>query len=224
MNARSLALAAGLCLAATQASASIVDAFTVSPNPIDAGSTALLDLSLNLNPDPGYFNAMFTGVGDVSLSSGNGGTASIGLTSGTTSQDIKESFVYLLAGNYSPSYSATVGYSEQHTVYEQTGSYWVPTGYWYYYEYPCGFLSYCDGSYWVSTGGYYQPTYSYVTETVYQTFEDEGSLDLVVNDVSPGNGPGETPLPASLPLLGTGLGALALFASSRKSKKSVAAA
>jgi hypothetical protein len=46
------------------------------------------------------------------------------------------------------------------------------------------------------------------------------NFDVTRSEAPP---PGETPLPAALPLFGTALGALGLFASSKKRKKSVAA-
>jgi hypothetical protein len=62
-------------------------------------------------------------------------------------------------------------------------------------------------------------TLANVFDVYYKIAEGTGSFVT-----SPGQEIGTTPLPAALPLLGTGLGALALFACNRKRRRSLTAA
>jgi hypothetical protein len=211
------ALCAALFAMTSPSQASVVDTFTVSPNPINAGASSLLDLNLSITADPGYFNAQFTG-GTVTLYSGVGPQDSFTITPGINPQDFQQSYIYPLAGNFFPSFTVTANYSEQYQVYQQTGQYWQSSGYWYYYSYSCGFFSTCTGSYWVDTS-HWVPLYGYVTYTATGSFSDRGNLSLVVNPLVDGGPAQATPLPAALPLFAGGLGVVALLARRRKQKR-----
>ena len=215
---KSMSVAGALCAAllalASPSQASVVDTFTVNPNPINAGASSLLDLNLSLLADPGYFNAQFIG-GTVTLYSGIGPSATFGITPGLNPQDFQQSFAYPTAGNFTTSFSISASYSEQYQYLQQTGQYWVSTG-GYYVD--CGFFC----SYFVPTG-YWQAIYSVFTGTSYSNFYDEGTRSLVANALAdPSPDIASTPLPAALPLFAGGLGLIGLLARRRKQRHAAA--
>ena len=69
---------------APEASASVLDVFSVSPGPVAAGHSAGLDLQLTLLADPGYFNAQITG-GSVTFNFGFGTSDTVAITGNSTS-------------------------------------------------------------------------------------------------------------------------------------------
>lgn len=117
-----LAMLAMNCLAeAPEASASVLDMFSVSPDHMAAGHTASLDLQLILLADPGYFNAKITG-GSVTFSSGFGTSDTVAIPGGnSTFADVSTAFTYADVGSYSPSFSAIIGYVEEYTAFGVVG-------------------------------------------------------------------------------------------------------
>jgi hypothetical protein len=196
---------------AWQASASVVDTFSVSPNPITEGGQATIDLALNISSDflcntqtcYGFYNAQFSG-GSATIYDGIGGSQTFNIGSGGNSRDFQLTSTYSNANTWHPSFSVTLGYSENY-------EYWQ---YQYSYSYHCGFLSYCTNDVY----GWTQYTYGSGTSL-------SGSTDLTVNAiVSADTAIGTTPLPAALPLFASGLGALGMLGWRRKRKAAAIAA
>ena len=178
-----------LC-AASAAQAGVISTDSVSPSIISAGGSATESLSLQVIADAGYWGAYFTG-GTVTLDGNNDSSTQIfSVTAGQSSETFSYSFPYPNAGTFAPSYSFTAYYAENY-------SYWVSTGYWYYYSYSCGFLCWNSGSEWISTGGYEQ------TNTYNFSANGSNSEPLTVNQ-------GATTAPVPGPIAGAGLPGLVL--------------
>jgi hypothetical protein len=169
-------LATGLIIPA--AFASVVDTFSVSPTIITQGGSSTENLSLSVTPDSGYWGAFFTG-GTVTFTSGDGQTQTQSIAYGQTVETFTQAFNYLSPGNPTPAFSFTAQYADEYTYY---GSYYVSQGYWQYYTYSCGFLSYCDGSRWVDTSYTY---YYSQTEYADYTVAGNGAGDLSVLSAVP---------------------------------------
>lgn len=181
------------------ASASVLDVFSVSPDPVVAGRSAALDLQLTLVADPGYFNAQITG-GSVTFSSGFGTSDTIAIAGNSTFADASATFTYADVGNYSPGFSAIVDYAEEYTALGVVGYRSVILDYYIAIvgAYRCG-LSICYERAALPEYGSIPEYGDYtVSSTNQQTLT--GSADLIV-----------TPVPATLPLLGAGIGALGLL-------------
>jgi hypothetical protein len=182
------------------ASASVVDAFSVSPNPVKPGDPASQDLQLTLTADPGDYNPQIIG-GSVTFNSGFGPSSTINIpTSNATFADIIASFTYPAVGNYTPSFSAVVDYVEEYTAYGVVGYDYTVTGYSYVLiGYACGFST-CYRYSEIPEFGYVPEYGFYVADTGTQQEFLTGTDSLTVS-----------PLPTTLPLFATGLGALGLF-------------
>jgi hypothetical protein len=190
MKLRLLSLASALAAAlslSSGASATVVPMFTATPNSILEGGQTTLDLTLSLFPDPGYFNAQFTG-GSVTINPGDGSPLhSFSIGSGGTFRDFNFLHAYTSAGSYLPSFTASITYSENYQQYQYL--------YTYYYHYSCGFFSTCYGSY---------PVYGYVTYTNYTGTYLSGNTSLSVLPVASE----DVPVPG--PAAGAGLPGLVL--------------
>lgn len=110
------------------ASASVLDVFSVSPDPVAAGHSAALDLQLTLVADPGYFNTQITG-GSVTFNSGFGTSETIAIPGNSSFADVSATFTYADVGNYSPGFSAIVDYAEEYTAFGVVGYRSVIVGY-----------------------------------------------------------------------------------------------
>lgn len=197
------AAAASLFAGVLDAPASVLDVFSVAPNPVAAGGLANLDLQLTLIADPGYFGAQITG-GSVTFSSGYGTSATVAIpVEDSTFANVGAAFSYADSGSYAPGFTAVVDYAEEYTAYGVLGYTYGVVGYSTAIvgTYPCGAFgrSVCYELGLLPEYGSI-PQYGYYTAST--TFEDtlNGSAELTA-----------TPLPAALPLFGAGLGALRLL-------------
>lgn len=98
------------------AEASVFDVFTVESNPITAGSDSTIQLQLTVEPDPGYYDAVFDG-GVVTISSGTGSVQSFSIAPGESSEEFTAIFTYPLSGDFHPSFWLTDVYSEKYSKY-----------------------------------------------------------------------------------------------------------
>jgi hypothetical protein len=219
MKIKALGFIAGLCLISSQATASVIDVFTVTPGVIAVGESATIQLQISLTPDFGYFNAHFTG-GTVTLNSGSGSLATFAIATNVATQSFQQSFTYPSSGEFVPSFSILADYIEQYTSYEQIGQRWVNSGYWQPYSFSCNFFATCWGSRWVDTS-HYEPVYGNVTYTIGRGFYDTGAGALTVNAPVTVAPVAETPIPASLPLFVSGAGLLGLLAKRRRRRAAV---
>jgi hypothetical protein len=112
--AGSLGALAVVC-AATTASASIVDLFTVTPSILNEGGTSTIDLQLFLSADPGFTGPLRFVSGTATLSSDTGQSITFNIPPGNiddTFRDFSTTFTYPISGTFHPSFSSTVSYSE----------------------------------------------------------------------------------------------------------------
>ncbi|HLL26527.1 MAG TPA: hypothetical protein VKT73_02615 [Xanthobacteraceae bacterium] len=117
MRKTAIAILTGLALVAgiNQASAGVAILAELSPDTISVGGIVNLDFQLTLTADPGDFGATLKG-GHVTLLSGDGQSLNFSIAPpGGTTREFKWDVTYLLAGNYTPSYSGEVTYTESST-------------------------------------------------------------------------------------------------------------
>ena len=183
---------AALVGGALQASANVVDTFSVNPNPITEGGTSTIDLALTLFSDYGcntltcigYYNAQFIG-GTATIYDGIGGSQSFSIGSGgLNTRDFQLTSTYSNPGTFTPNFTLSLTYSELYKLYQ--------------YQYTnCGFFGSC---------------YDVYGWTEYYGSRGVDMADRTNLTVEP------TPLPAALPLFATGLGVLGLLGWRRKRK------
>jgi hypothetical protein len=197
---------------ALQASASVVDTFSVNPNPITVGGQSTIDLQLNLLSDfacntstcQGYYNAQFTG-GTATIFNGIGDSQLFNIGSGGTSRDFQLQSTYLNAGTWNPNFTISANYTENYELYQYEYTDW----------YNCGFFG-CTS---------YRDVYGWITySTTGNNTSGGGSTSLTVDPNFSISSVSATPLPAALPLFATGLGAFGLLGWRRKRKFNLAPA
>jgi hypothetical protein len=87
------------------ANADLIGTFTASPDSIWVGQTSTLDLILNVS------GSGFTG-GSVTLFAEDGDSQTFAVGTSGTSQEFTADFAYLNPGNFAPSFSASVSYTD----------------------------------------------------------------------------------------------------------------
>jgi hypothetical protein len=167
-----------LCLA-TPASAAVVPTFSISPTSILEGNTSTLNLHLSLFADFG-FSPQFDS-GTITLSSGIGPSTTFNVGAGGTTRDFSATFSYPTAGTFFPSFSGFVIYA----VTVQIGQTPIFV--------PCGIF----GSNSCLVG--FQPIFGRGLGGNQVNGFDTLNVNALPEVAA-------TPLPAALPLLGTGLG------------------
>jgi hypothetical protein len=192
--------------------ASVVDTFSIAPSNITQGGSTTETLSLQVNPDPGYWGAFFTG-GTVTFTSGDGQTQTQSIGGGTL-ETFTQTFNYLSPGNYTPGFSFTANYVDEWTYY---GSTYEQQGYYtYYYDFfagcnPCS--QWHDTSYWY----YWQQTeYSYASQSGY------GDANLSV--LTSPSFTADVPEPSTWAMMLLGFAGIGFMAYRRKSKPALMAA
>lgn len=218
MRARNMLAALAIAVASIggTANASVTAAMSGSTD-IWIGNAASFTTALtDLGAPSGYDWESISSI-SYSFLSGDGQSSGgyLGGLSGS-SVTVGASFVYGTAGQYTPSFSASVitldGYH-----------YWVDTSYWnaydhqvwYSYSYRCGFLSYCTGwsSYWVGA----EVSQGYTAYgSDYLQWGASDSVALAVHQTPIREfAPTEVPEPLTVAIIGIGLAALGF---SRKRK------
>jgi hypothetical protein len=181
------ALFLALLLDAPRASAVVVPTFSVSPTSIFQGGTSTLTLHLDLFADDDALNPRFFG-GTVSLFPGFGSGISFDVGSGGTTRDFSATFTYPTAGTFHPAFIGTVAYFET-------------------FLFQAPIFGLCQNG----------PFNAHQCITGFETtpfeafaFSNLSPTRLATVDVA------ATPLPAALPLFGTGLGFMGLVGWWRK--------
>jgi hypothetical protein len=189
--AGALTAAHGLCMAST-GSAAVVPIFTTESDTITAGEKGVFNLHLDLKADSGSYNGQFAG-GVLTLYSGNGALTSFQLGVGGTTRDFNYAVDYTTPGSFTPSFTVTGQFTQQHDQYVHL------------YDYaqtklaPCGK---CRGGFNFTTQ--LISVFGWKTFSDSENFAFSGNLSFTVDPVA-------TPLPGALPLYATGLGLIALL-------------